>query len=234
MTRRAPAHPDPTRADIGLTFFSTWHVGTPERQQAAVAAIARAWESRPWPHAGLLGYHVYAGADGATLMHHTQWRDEEAHQEFFAQGRDARNDEIDAAVPGIERLGLTKSRRYRSVAPGSGDSVPEAFVTVHVDFEGPDADRQRAWVDTVLTAIGTLPEPVPGLLSAHFHLSIDGTQVVNYAEWESAEAHESALKGPGDGIGTVSEEWRRVRDFPGTLDAGAVRRWRREFGVVPE
>ncbi|MEL3950816.1 antibiotic biosynthesis monooxygenase [Streptomyces sp. LNU-CPARS28] len=231
MTRRALAHPDPTRSDIGLTFFSTWNVGTPERQRAAVAAIVHAWESRPWPHEGLLGYHVYAGEDGVTLMHHSQWRDEESYQDFFANGRDARNDEIDAAVPGIERVGLIKTRLYRSVTPGAGGPAPEAFVTVHVDFEGPDADRQRRWVDTVLAALGT--GAVPGLASAHFHLSTDGTQIVNYAEWEIAADHQRALEAPGDGVGTLSEEWRRVREFPGTLERGQVRRWRREFGVVP-
>ncbi|GGO50032.1 MULTISPECIES: antibiotic biosynthesis monooxygenase [Streptomyces] len=233
MTQRATTHPDPTRADVGLAFFSTWDVGTPERQEATVDAIAKAWESRPWPHEGLLSYHVYAGEDGATLMHHSQWRDDDAYQAFFAQGRDARNADIDTAVPGIERLGLTRTSLYRSVTPGSGTgAVPEAFVTVDVEFEGPDADRQRSWVDTVLTAIGT--GPVPGLLAAHFHLSTDGTRIVNYAEWETAEHHARALEGPGQGIGTVSEAWRRVREFPGTVEGGRVRRYRRAFGVVPE
>ncbi|MFH8796270.1 antibiotic biosynthesis monooxygenase [Streptomyces sp. NPDC017941] len=232
MTQRATTHPDPTRPDVGLAFFSTWHVGTPERQHATVDAIAKAWESRPWPHEGLLSYHVYEGEDGATLMHHSQWHDEKAYQDFFARGRDERNAEIDAAVPGVERLGLTRTRLHTSVRPGPAAAVPEAFVTVDVAFEGPDADRQRAWVRTVTDAVAAGPA-VPGLLAAHFHLSTDGTHIVNYAEWETAAHHARAIESPGEGIGTFSEEWRRVRDFPGTLEPGRVRRYRRAYGVVP-
>ncbi|MGA4842714.1 antibiotic biosynthesis monooxygenase [Streptomyces sp. G45] len=231
MTQRALTPPDPTRTDVGLAFFSTWHVGTPERQRATVEAISRAWESRDWPHAGLLSYSVYEGEDGATLMHHSQWRDEQAYEDFFAHGRDQRNADIDAAVPGIERLGLHKTRRYRSVTPGSGTAG--AFVLVEVDFDGPDADRQRAWVDTVLAALASDPAPAPGLLGAHFHLSTDGRRVLNYAEWRSARDHDEALAAPGAGVGSPTPQWRGVREFPGVARDDRVKRYRFAYGVTP-
>ncbi|MFD9905962.1 antibiotic biosynthesis monooxygenase [Streptomyces sp. NPDC059063] len=232
MPQRTTTPADPTRSDVGLTFFSTWHVGTPERQRATVDAIAHAWESRVWPHEGLLSYNVYTGSDGQTLMHHSQWRDDEAYQDFFANGRDQRNAEIDAAVPGIERLGLTKTRHYRTVA-GGGTGTPEAFVTVEVDFEGPDAERQRAWVDTVATALASDPVPAPGLVAAHFHLSTDGRRMVNYAEWQSQQAHIDALAAPGDGVGSPSPQWQKVREFPGVVQDSKVKRYRFAYGVAP-
>lgn len=69
----------------------------------------------------------------------TVWTGEQAHQDFVRQGPDARDADIDAAVPGIERL------------------------------------------------------------AAHFHVSTDGTRVLNYAEWKSAEHHIAALTAPGEG-----------------------------------
>jgi quinol monooxygenase YgiN len=37
----------------------------------------------------------------------------------------------------------------------------------------------------------------PGLLSATFHRSLDGTRMFNYGQWESIEAFEAILKQPG-------------------------------------
>lgn len=35
-----------------------------------------------------------------------------------------------------------------------------------------------------------------GFISANFHKSLDGTKVVNYAQWKSKEAFEKMLKNP--------------------------------------
>jgi heme-degrading monooxygenase HmoA len=36
----------------------------------------------------------------------------------------------------------------------------------------------------------------PGFRSANIHLSTDGTRVVNYAQWDSAEAYQAMLSDP--------------------------------------
>ncbi|GAA2509542.1 antibiotic biosynthesis monooxygenase [Streptomyces gobitricini] len=219
------ARPDFHRPGVGAVTVSTWRVGTPERQRAAVDAIAAAWRSRDWPDVGLLSYSVYTGEDGDTLLHYSQWTSEEAYLEFVRTHRDGRNAEIDAAVPGIERVALHSYERYRGGALSSAESrVPGCVVIVDVEFDGPDADRQRDWVDTVFEALRTDPRPHPGGISAHFHIGLDGTRVLNYAEWESAEAHAEALAGPGDGIGTATPQWHKVRTYPGVV-GGGVRRY---------
>ncbi|MFF3645938.1 antibiotic biosynthesis monooxygenase [Streptomyces sp. NPDC002564] len=238
-TRSTGAPPDPAlAADGGLTFISTWSTGSPARQRATLDAIAEAWRSRPWPHAGLLSYAVHAGADGSTVLHHSQWRDEGSYQEFFAgaaNGRDARNDDIDAAVPGIARLGLNKTRLYRSWTDGRerAGREPGAVVIVRADVEGPGPDRGRAWADAVIDALDDDGPQDGAPLSAHFHLSTDGTRVLLYAQWESGQAHADALAAPGDGIVPPTPPWRRVRDFPGVLRDDAVARYRFAYGFVP-
>jgi quinol monooxygenase YgiN len=37
---------------------------------------------------------------------------------------------------------------------------------------------------------------LPGFVSANIHRSLDGTKVVNYAQWESAEAFAASLRDP--------------------------------------
>jgi heme-degrading monooxygenase HmoA len=38
---------------------------------------------------------------------------------------------------------------------------------------------------------------VPGFVSANIHVSTDGTRVVNYAQWRSAEAYQAMFDDPG-------------------------------------
>ncbi|GGO46158.1 hypothetical protein GCM10012287_15810 [Streptomyces daqingensis] len=106
--------------------------------------------------------------------------------------------EIDAAVPGIERLGLGRFQRCRSTGSAADARTPGCVAIVDVEFDGPDADRQRAWSDTVFEAMEGDPAPHPGLIPAHFHVSADGTRVLDYAEWESAGAHADAVGDEGD------------------------------------
>lgn len=218
------ARPDLHRPGVGRVFVTSWRVGTPERQRAAVDAIARTWASRDWPDAGLLSYSVYIGTDGDSLLHYSQWTDEEAYQQFVRTHRDDRNAEIDAAVPGIERVGLHRyAPPYRSTGP-TDDRIPGCVVIVDVEFDGPDPDRQRDWVDGVFEALETDPAPATGGIAGHFHLSTDGTRILNYAEWESEQAHIEALTRPGDGIGSSTPQWAKVHTYPGVV-GGGVRRY---------
>lgn len=223
MSVRITDLPEITRPGVGVVMASTWRVGTPERQRAAVEAITGAWRSREWPDAGLLSYSVLTGNDGDTLLHYSQWSRVEAYQEFVRTFRDERNAEIDAAVPGIERVGPRSYELYRGEA-GDGSVVPGCVVIVDVEFDGPDSGRQKSWVDAVFAALGSDPATPDGGLSAHFHVSTDGTRVLNYAEWASEQAHVAALGAPGDGVGSVTDEWKRVQSYPG-LKGSTVRRY---------
>ncbi|GHG01745.1 antibiotic biosynthesis monooxygenase [Streptomyces zaomyceticus] len=219
------ARPDLHRPAVGAVLVSTWRVGTPERQRAAVEAIRAAWESKEWPDLGLLSYSVYTGTDGDTLLHYSQWTTEQAYEDYVLTYRDGRNAEIDAAVPDVERVELHRyAPPYRSaVLDGSAEgSVPGVIAVVEAEFDGPDAGRQRAWVDVVFTALDedAVQRPPFGGIGAHFHLSTDGRRVLNLAEWESGRGDE---EWPAQGE-PASEAWERVRGYPG-LAASRVRRY---------
>ncbi|GEB59226.1 antibiotic biosynthesis monooxygenase [Streptomyces gardneri] len=219
------ARPDLHRSGVGAVLVSTWRVGTPERQRAAVDAIRKAWESREWPDLGLLSYSVHVGTDGDTLLHYSQWTAEEAYEDFVRTYRDDRNAEIDAAVPGIERVEL---RRYAPIhrsavraGRGTGE-LPGIVVVVEADFGGPEAGSREDWVDTVFTAMDedAATRPGSGGAAAHFHLSTDGGRVLNYAEWESEQAHVEWLADDA----RLDEAWTRVHHYPG-LVGGRVKRY---------
>ncbi|QES47353.1 antibiotic biosynthesis monooxygenase [Streptomyces venezuelae] len=233
-TIQPDARPDLAHPGVGHVKASTWRVGTPERQRAAVDAIARAWQSRPWPTVGLLSYTVHIGTDGDTLLHYSQWTDEAAYEEFSRTFRDDRNAEIDAAVPGIERVELHSYTPYRSLGlgPGAGTKAPGCVVAVEAEFDGTDPGAPQAWVDLVLDALATEPAPAPGGISGTFHLGTDDRRMLNYAEWESEQAHADALAAPGRGIGSDTPEWRKVLDFPGVTGNG-FRRYLPALSLAP-
>ncbi|MFD3778665.1 antibiotic biosynthesis monooxygenase [Streptomyces sp. NPDC058612] len=223
--------PDFARAgEVGSVKASTWRLGTPERQRAAVDAIAGAWERRPWPAAALLSYTVLAGTDGDSLFHFSQWADGAAYEEFFRTSRDERNAEVDAAVPGIVRVGLDDYRPYRSV--GTAAATPGCVVVVEAAFDPAVPDAARAFADLVLDARATDPAPAAGGLSGNFHLSPDGTRMLNYAEWDSEQAHAQALASPGPGVGSDTGQWRRVLDFA-ALGTNGFRRYVPALALVP-
>ena len=56
-------------------------------------------------------------------------------------------------------------------------------------------DRAEELLDLLVRATETVGR-VPGFVSANFHLSLDRTQVVNYAQWQSREALVAAAANP--------------------------------------
>lgn len=183
-----PSLPDPTRTDVTAPMFSTWRVGTPARQRATLDAIAAVWTSRPWPSPDLRAYSVFPGADGSTLLHFSQWADAAAYDAFVAAHRQGRSDEIDAAVPGIERVALHRYRLHRSLAETGGPAA--LFVVVTREFDGPDA--ARAWADEELDR--ARPR---GLVVAHAHLGVDGRRALILQDWTDPDARWQIGDRPG-------------------------------------
>jgi quinol monooxygenase YgiN len=57
-------------------------------------------------------------------------------------------------------------------------------------------ERARQLADLLTAATEDVMQHVDGFISANIHLSTDGTRVVNYAQWRSAEAFQAMLSNP--------------------------------------
>ena len=57
-------------------------------------------------------------------------------------------------------------------------------------------DRARELVDLLTAATEDVMQHIDGFISANIHLSTDGTRVVNYAQWRSAEAMQAMQQNP--------------------------------------
>jgi heme-degrading monooxygenase HmoA len=57
-----------------------------------------------------------------------------------------------------------------------------------------EPERARQLADRLTAATEDVMQHIDGFISANIHLSTDGTRVVNYAQWRSAEAFEAMLR----------------------------------------
>lgn len=156
------------------------------------------------------------------MLQYSQWADESASRAFAGTDKPLWAHAVHTAVPGIEHRKVTAYRLYRNTTPVVEPPPTGCLVTVTIDFDEPGAQRQRCWVDNVFAAAGTTDaSPTVGMLAAHFHVSVDGTRVLNLAEWTTAQAHHDA----GASTTTPAERFRTaVQDFPGVVNSD-VRRY---------
>ncbi|MFF5978024.1 hypothetical protein ACFY78_04130 [Streptomyces olindensis] len=156
--------PDLTRP--GTPTIGTRHADGPDRQRALVAAESAALATPP---PGLAAVSWFLSTDGETVLTLAQWDD-------------------DTAVP---LAGPPRYRLDRSLAEDPESRVPGCLITAAFDVDGPE--RQRFFTDAVIAA-----QPRdgghPGAISAHFLHSVDGSRVLLYTEWTSAEAHQEAAE----------------------------------------
>jgi quinol monooxygenase YgiN len=59
-----------------------------------------------------------------------------------------------------------------------------------------EPDRAAELAEVLSTATEAVMRHQPGFRSANIHVSTDGTRVLNYAQWDSAEAYRAMLCDP--------------------------------------
>jgi len=57
-------------------------------------------------------------------------------------------------------------------------------------------ENQQRLLDLLVGATEMVMNGFPGFVSANLHKTLDGTRIVNYAQWRSREAFEAMLENP--------------------------------------
>lgn len=73
---------------------------------------------------------------------------------------------------------------------------PSAPVTTLINVFTVDPSRQQELVDLLVEATEARMRYLPGFISANIHRSVDGRQVVNYAQWQTREDFEAVSTDP--------------------------------------
>ncbi|MFF3378945.1 antibiotic biosynthesis monooxygenase family protein [Streptomyces sp. NPDC002680] len=191
------------RPDVVSVHVSHWYVPDRERGLADLHDLVAQWTTTPWPEE-VLSFSCFLGTDDDTVLTYTQCAEPGAYRRMLD------------ALGGVARAEAVEYRPHRSVVLDS-TATPGCVIVAMFDVDGPD--RQELIVEAVAD---TVADPAgrrdPGLLSANFHVSRDGTRVLNYAEWTSDEAHRAFL------AGATHTTTRRVSDdTPGVRPIGFKR-----------
>ena len=73
-------------------------------------------------------------------------------------------------------------------------SQNEVYTLINVFTVAPE--NQQQLVDTLIETTERWVKHLPGFVSASFHKSLDGTRVVNYAQWKDKAAFELMGQNP--------------------------------------
>lgn len=73
---------------------------------------------------------------------------------------------------------------------------PENKVYTLINVFTVDPDKQQQLADTLIETTEGWVKSLPGFVSASIHKSLDGTKVVNYAQWETKDGFDLMMSNP--------------------------------------
>lgn len=174
------------RSNIALVGLDLYTVAQ-RHQSGLVEAIVqeqiKSWKSNPY----FLSASVHQSLDGVRVFTYSQWQPKFDHRslpipigfsEFFPSDslvlEVSASKSVSAEVEIVQGDGITHLAEFRMIPANQPEMVKRT-----------SAEVERAISNS------------PGLISATFHRSLDGTRMFNYGQWESKEAFEAILKQPG-------------------------------------
>lgn len=178
--------------DNSLTTVIVIFQVKPEQQQELIDAIKEFLETvKTQP--GFVSANLHKSIDGVKVANYAQWSSRSAFEAF------KNNKEVQVKASKLSELGTSDSHVYEIVASESKVGTPqinEGEYIVHFAEFKMQPENQPKMVELAKEHVKPAMEQ-PGLISATFHRSLDGTSVINYGHWENKEAIEELVKKPG-------------------------------------
>lgn len=170
-------------AIVGLDLYTVAERHQLNLVEAIIQEQIKHWKSNPYFRSA----SVHQSLDGVRVFTYSQWQPKFDHRslpssvvfcEFFPpdslQLEVSASRSISAEVDIIVGDRITHLAEFRMMPQNQPEMVKRTT-----------AELDRAMSNS------------PGLISATFHRSLDGTRMFNYGQWESKEAFEAILKQPG-------------------------------------
>ncbi|SRR5579883_3349452 len=169
-------------ASVGLDLYTVAQRHQLELVDAIKAQI-KSWQSNPY----FVSASVHQGLDGVRVFTYSQWRPKFDHRNL------QRPEVFDEFFPPESfqlEVSASKSRTAEI------ELIVGERITHLAEFRMMPLN-QPEMVKRTTTEVDQAMNNSPGLISATFHRSLDGTRMFNYGQWESKEAFDAILKQPG-------------------------------------
>ena len=177
----------------------------PSQQDELITAIKEFLEvvkTQP----GFVSANLHQSIDGLKVANYAQWESIEVFQAF----RD--NDYVQEKAQKLFTFDRPDSHVYKIVASESKVGTPqikEGEYTVHFAEFTMNPENQPQMVELAKEHVKPAMEQ-PGLISATFHRSLDGTRVINYGQWSDSNAIAELTKKPG--FSKAAPYWEGIAD----------------------
>ncbi|MEH2279555.1 MAG: antibiotic biosynthesis monooxygenase family protein [Nostoc sp.] len=177
----------------------------PERQQELIDTII-SFSDTVKQQAGFVSASLHKSLDGVKVANYAQWKSQEDYEAFV------NNNDVQALGAKLSKFPRPDSHVYEVVISKSKVGIPKiskgGFLTYFAEFRMKPENQQRM-VDLVKEEV-VITMQQPGLISANFHRSQDGTRVINYGQWRDQAAIEELQKQPG--FGSESLYWEGIAE----------------------
>ena len=176
-----------------------------DRQQELIDAIAEFLETvKQQP--GFVSANLHQSIDGVKVANYAQWQSQTDYNNFI------NNTEVQAKAAKLREFNPPDIHVYEVVISESKEGTPKIkqgqYITHFAEFRMPSENQPRM-IELAKENVVKAME-LPGLISANFHRSLDGTRVINYGQWLDRESIENLKKQPGFGV--KSEYWEGVAE----------------------
>ena len=177
----------------------------PDRQQELIDVIAEYTETvKQQP--GFVSANIHKSIDGVKVANYAQWQSQADYQNFV------NNKEIQKQAGKLKEFSPPDLHIYEVAISESKEGTPiikqGQYITHFAEFRMPPENQPRM-MELAKENVGKAME-LPGLISANFHRSLDGTRVINYGQWLDRETIENLKKQPG--FGGESEYWSGIAE----------------------
>jgi quinol monooxygenase YgiN len=174
-----------------------------EKQQELIDTIAdflNTVKQQP----GFVSANIHKSIDGVKVANYAQWKTKQEFENFL------NNPEVQEKSAKIRKYN-PDSHVYEVVISESKEGIPQIekkYIYHFAEFRM-QPENQPRMIELAKENVGKAMK-LPGLVSANFHRSLDGTRVINYGQWSNKEAIENLKKQPG--FGSESPYWEGIAD----------------------
>ncbi|MGF1482242.1 MAG: antibiotic biosynthesis monooxygenase family protein [Cyanophyceae cyanobacterium] len=177
----------------------------PQRQQELIDTI-KEFLATVKQQPGFVSASLHKSIDGQKVANYAQWQSQKDYLAFI------NNSEVQAQGKKLGEFGSPDSHLYQVVVSESKAGTPKitqgGYITHFAEFRM-SPENQPRMVELARIHVGKAME-LPGLVSANFHRSLDGTRVINYGQWENANAIEELRQQPG--FGSEAPYWEGIAE----------------------
>ncbi|WP_013321362.1 antibiotic biosynthesis monooxygenase family protein [Gloeothece verrucosa] len=177
----------------------------PQQQQELIDVIAE-FLATVKQQPGFVSASIHKSLDGVKVANYAQWKTREDYQAFL------NNTEVQAKAAKLREFNPPDIHIYEVVLSQSKIGTPTiskgGYIAHFAQFKL-TPDNQPRMLELAAENIGKAMQ-LPGLVSANFHRSLDGTRVINYGQWLNADAIEELKKQPG--FASDAPYWEGIAD----------------------